>query len=105
MPISYRTGAGAALLCAVLAACSAGEPVATAEPATPGARPATSAAPDTGTATPAPSGDARPRFTEIARLDMPVAMALRPGDDTLYVAEQSGGCGRSPAGRSPRSPS
>nr|WP_229803475.1 PQQ-dependent sugar dehydrogenase [Planobispora rosea] len=100
VPISYRTGAaGAALLCAALctalAGCSAGEPVATAEPGTPASRPATGAAPGPATetpatGTPAPAGTARPRFTEIARLDMPVAMALRPGDDTLYVAEQSG---------------
>ncbi|GAA3088666.1 hypothetical protein GCM10017600_62530 [Streptosporangium carneum] len=30
------------------------------------------------------------RFTEFARLDMPVAMAVRKGDPTLYVAEQTG---------------
>ncbi|WP_347695205.1 PQQ-dependent sugar dehydrogenase [Nonomuraea sp. B12E4] len=30
------------------------------------------------------------RFTEIARLDKPVAFAVREGDDRLYVAEQSG---------------
>ncbi|MER7129186.1 PQQ-dependent sugar dehydrogenase [Streptosporangium saharense] len=49
-------------------------------------------APATSTADPAPAqaADSPVRFTELARLDMPVAMAVRKGDRTLYVAEQTG---------------
>ncbi|GAA3447948.1 PQQ-dependent sugar dehydrogenase [Planomonospora venezuelensis] len=86
MHISYRTGAGAALLCVALAACSAGEPAGGSAATAPGAT--GSAAPTSAAGTPDPG--AGPEFTEIARLDMPVAMALRPGDETLYVAEQGG---------------
>ncbi|MEV7006423.1 PQQ-dependent sugar dehydrogenase [Streptosporangium sp. NPDC051022] len=78
--ISRRTGMGAAALCAVLAAgavaCSPSGP-----------------ATSTGSAArspAAPQAVTPVRFTEIARLDMPVAMAVRKGDRTLYVAEQSG---------------
>ncbi|WP_283132751.1 PQQ-dependent sugar dehydrogenase [Rhizohabitans arisaemae] len=38
----------------------------------------------------APPGDVAVRFTEIARLESPVAFAVRKGEDTLYVAEQTG---------------
>ncbi|MFB9882749.1 PQQ-dependent sugar dehydrogenase [Planobispora siamensis] len=90
---SYRMGAGTALLCAVLAACSAGGPAAppsaagsVSEPSATGSAPGPSEPAGSPSASPA----ARPRFTEIAQLDRPVAMAVRPDDSTLYVAEQSG---------------
>ncbi|MGW4422892.1 PQQ-dependent sugar dehydrogenase [Streptosporangium sp. NPDC004631] len=75
MPILYRAGVGAAVLCATLAACSAAGSAPT--------RPAASGPATWKTAE-------RVRFAEVARLDMPVAMAVRKGDRTLYVAEQPG---------------
>lgn len=48
------------------------------------------ASPGTALVSPSPEPATRVRFTEIARLDMPVAMAVREGDRTLYVAEQTG---------------
>ncbi|MDP9866827.1 MULTISPECIES: PQQ-dependent sugar dehydrogenase [Streptosporangium] len=85
MPISYRGGVGLAVLGAVLMACSTGDPVASAAPSV-----STPVAPPTGTAPESAEAVPRVRFTEIAQLQMPVAMALRKGDRTLYVAEQTG---------------
>ncbi|MGN9844643.1 PQQ-dependent sugar dehydrogenase [Nonomuraea sp. H19] len=48
----------------------------------------TPAEPTAATPTPAERGELR--FTEIARLEQPVAFAVRKGDDRLYVAEQTG---------------
>ncbi|MER5422712.1 PQQ-dependent sugar dehydrogenase [Streptosporangium roseum] len=85
VPISCRAGTGLAVLGAALVACSTGDPAASAAPSAPApAVSRTEPAPETGAALP------RVRFTEIAQLDMPVAMALREGDPTLYVAEQTG---------------
>ncbi|MEV8633560.1 PQQ-dependent sugar dehydrogenase [Streptosporangium sp. NPDC051023] len=65
---------GPAVLCAVLmassAACSTSAPAASGPAALPSVSPV--------------------RFIEFARLDMPVAMAVRKGDQTLYIAEQTG---------------
>ncbi|MET8867116.1 PQQ-dependent sugar dehydrogenase [Nonomuraea sp. NPDC004580] len=41
-------------------------------------------------ATPSPPSSGELRFTEIATLEQPVAMAVREDDDRLYVAEQTG---------------
>jgi glucose/arabinose dehydrogenase len=54
------------------------------------------ATPDAPTSAPEPSpaepdlADLQLGLREIATLDAPIAMALRPGDDTLYVAERAG---------------
>ncbi len=97
MPISRRTGRrtgwGLALLSAALVACSS-----TGATETPGSAGSGSAPPAVSpTASRAePAGEAgteaapKVRFTEFARLDMPVAMALREDDPTLYIAEQTG---------------
>jgi glucose/arabinose dehydrogenase len=99
-----RRGAAAALLPLglLLAACSGG-----------GGQPATqpTTAPTTATTTPSTSADgagsgsgsglgepasstrfrgARVRLARVAELQQPVAMAVRPGDRALYVAEQTG---------------
>ncbi|MEU4533879.1 PQQ-dependent sugar dehydrogenase [Streptosporangium sp. NPDC023825] len=90
MPISHRTGWGLALLSAALVACSSTGTTGAAESGSvpPAASPAASRAEPTGEA----GTEAAPkvRFTEFAQLDMPVAMALRKDDPTLYIAEQTG---------------
>ncbi|SNS20342.1 Glucose/arabinose dehydrogenase, beta-propeller fold [Streptosporangium subroseum] len=91
MTISYRTGLGLALLSAALVACSSGTPTEAASPpavtsaATPAATPA-----DTASGGSAGETAPRVRFTEFARLEKPVAMAVRKGDRTLYIVEQTG---------------
>jgi glucose/arabinose dehydrogenase len=53
----------------------------------------TTAAPSTTapTTTTAPAtGPTRVKLTEVARLDQPLAMAMRKGDSTIYVAEKGG---------------
>jgi len=73
----------------VTAACSGGD----AGPATPSATgPAT---PRTAAGRPEPSPDAafraaRVRLVQVASLQQPVAMAVRPGERAVYVAEQTG---------------
>lgn len=52
--------------------------------------PTTAAPTTTTTAPPATMGDPEVRFTEIARLDRPVGLAVRPGDPRPYVVEQPG---------------
>jgi glucose/arabinose dehydrogenase len=92
----------AALLVLVLAlaACSGDDPGPQAGPATT-APPATRAASTTEapsttarvrarTASSAQFRAARVRLVRVAQLEQPVAMALRPGEPTLYVAEQVG---------------
>jgi glucose/arabinose dehydrogenase len=94
-------GAAAALLALglLLAACSGGDRDQQAAPAT--TIPATTAPPategGTGSATtfgaPASSAQfrrARVRLVQVAELQQPVAMAVRPGDRAVYVAEQTG---------------
>jgi glucose/arabinose dehydrogenase len=51
--------------------------------------PTTTTAPPTTTATTAP-GPTRMRLTKVVELDQPVALAMRPGDPVLYVAEKTG---------------
>ena len=90
-----RRPAAALLVAAALAACGGGDddeeatpPVTTtAAGATtaPGATTATTAAP----ARP-PLDQVRVRLTRVAELDQPLAMAVRAGDDALYVAEKGG---------------
>lgn len=83
----------AVLVLVALTACSAARPVP--EPAT---RPASESASEPTTAAPETTTPAAPqetepgelRFTEIARLEQPVAFAVRKGDDRLYIAEQTG---------------
>ncbi|SEG29349.1 Glucose/arabinose dehydrogenase, beta-propeller fold [Nonomuraea solani] len=73
----------AVLLLVALTACSSAEP-AVSEPAAPPTTEAT-----TPESTPEPErGELR--FEEIARLEQPVAFAVRKDDDRLYVAEQTG---------------
>jgi glucose/arabinose dehydrogenase len=95
-PLILVRGA-AALLALVLAAaaCSGGDPdpSATATPTT--AEPSTTVAPSTTAvedqvASAAQFRAARVRLVQVARLEQPVAMAIRPGERTLYVVEQVG---------------
>lgn len=99
MPISRRTGCrtgwGLALLSAALVACSSNGATGTTGSAPPAASPAVTTSPgetgETGkTRTTGTKAATKVRFTEFARLDMPVAMAVREGDQTLYIAEQTG---------------
>jgi glucose/arabinose dehydrogenase len=98
----HRALRGAAALLAlalVAAACSGNEPGSQAGPATSVApttpAPSTSQAPSS-TAAGAQAASsaqfraARVRLARVARLEQPVAMAIRPGERTLYLAEQVG---------------
>ncbi|UBU10537.1 PQQ-dependent sugar dehydrogenase [Nonomuraea gerenzanensis] len=84
----------AGLCLMAVTACTPEQPAGSAtRPATPtGAAPSPRTSPpepQTSTSTPRPArGELR--FTEIARLEQPVAFAVRKGDDRLYVAEQTG---------------
>ncbi|WP_329083754.1 MULTISPECIES: PQQ-dependent sugar dehydrogenase [unclassified Streptosporangium] len=92
MPISRRTGLGLALLSAALVACSATETTGSADSGSgpPAASPAATASRAEPTGKPGTDAAPQVRFTEFAQLDMPVAMALRKDDPTLYIAEQTG---------------
>jgi glucose/arabinose dehydrogenase len=94
-----RRGLAALLLGTLLAAaCSGGDPDSPAEPTTSVSSttlvPTTTGAPSTtATARPATSAQFRAaevRLVQVATLDQPVAMAVRPGERTLYVVEQVG---------------
>ncbi|MFC6536392.1 PQQ-dependent sugar dehydrogenase [Nonomuraea salmonea] len=76
-----------ALLPAALLACTPAAPA----PVTPSAA-QSSASSEAATPSPSssPSSSGELRFTEIATLEQPVAMAVRKDDDRLYVAEQTG---------------
>jgi glucose/arabinose dehydrogenase len=90
----------AALLVLALAACSGDDPgpqtgpATTAPPTTRAAStteaPSTTARVRARTASSAQFRAARVRLVRVAQLEQPVAMALRPGERTLYVAEQVG---------------
>ncbi|MEV0754206.1 PQQ-dependent sugar dehydrogenase [Streptosporangium sp. NPDC050280] len=91
MPISRRTGLGLALLSAALVACSStGTTGTTGSADSASVPPATSPAATTSQTQSAGQAAPKVRFTEFAQLDMPVAMALRKDDQTLYIAEQTG---------------
>jgi glucose/arabinose dehydrogenase len=95
-----RGSAALLVLALVVAACSGNDPDRQAAPTT--STPPTTAAPSTTeapsstavparTATSAQFRAARVRLVRVARLEQPVAMAVRPGeDDTLYLVEQVG---------------
>ncbi|WP_436762423.1 PQQ-dependent sugar dehydrogenase [Streptosporangium sp. V21-05] len=97
VPISPRTGRrtgwGLALLSAALVACSS-----TGTTGTTGTTGSASVPPSVSptVSRPEPTGETgteaapKVRFAEFARLDMPVAMAVRKDDPTLYIAEQTG---------------
>jgi glucose/arabinose dehydrogenase len=100
MPASPR-GAAAALLALglLLAACSGGDGDQQAAPTT--TTPTTTAPPTTeggagstttfgAAASSAQFRRARVRLVQVAELQQPVAMAVRPGDRAVYVAEQTG---------------
>ncbi|MEV4807906.1 PQQ-dependent sugar dehydrogenase [Nonomuraea sp. NPDC049421] len=76
-----------ALLPGALLACTPAAPA----PVTPSAA-QSSASSEAATPSPSssPSSSGELRFTEIATLEQPVAMAVRKDDDRLYVAEQTG---------------
>ncbi|GAA2791382.1 PQQ-dependent sugar dehydrogenase [Nonomuraea dietziae] len=82
-----------AVLVAALTACSA-TPTADTTPASPPpppAAPSLAVSPTSGPSVNAGQGlQDKLRFTQIARLDKPVALAVRAGDDALYIAEQGG---------------
>ncbi|MGJ6964071.1 PQQ-dependent sugar dehydrogenase [Streptosporangium sp. G11] len=90
MPISRRTGLGLALLSAALVACSSTETPGSADSGPGPSAPAATASPAEPTGKAGADAAPRVRFTEFAQLDMPVAMALRKDDPTLYIAEQTG---------------
>jgi glucose/arabinose dehydrogenase len=96
-------GAAAALLALglLLAACSGGDGVPQAAPTTTTPTPTTTAPPTTeggagstttfgAAASSAQFRRARVRLVQVAELQQPVAMAVRPGDRAVYVAEQTG---------------
>ncbi len=84
------------VLALLAAACSSGD--ASAPPI--GSTASGSDDPSSSTATPSPAGgstssppalaDARIRLVPVARLEQPIAMAIRTGDRALYVAEKTG---------------
>ncbi|GAA3706798.1 PQQ-dependent sugar dehydrogenase [Nonomuraea antimicrobica] len=74
----------AVLLLASLLACASDPPAARPAPTGGSAAPSTAGAPTDS------QQPGKLRFTEIAELEQPVAMAVRKGDDRLYVAEQTG---------------
>jgi glucose/arabinose dehydrogenase len=97
----WRARGSAALLVhgLLLTACSGGDPEPQAAPTTTvpatGATstttaPSTTAATAAGTASSAQFHAARVRLVRVARLEQPVAMAVRPGERTLYLVEQIG---------------
>jgi glucose/arabinose dehydrogenase len=92
-------GLAASLALALLAAaCSGGDPDSRAEPTTTVSSttlmPTTTAAPSTTAGAQAASSAqfraAKVRLVRVARLEQPVAMAVRPGERTLYLVEQAG---------------
>jgi glucose/arabinose dehydrogenase len=99
-PLILLRGAAALLaLVLVVAACSGDEPDQGAAPATTAtpttAEPSTSAAPSTTAvgaqvASAAQFRAAEVRLVRVAQLEQPVAMAVRPGERTLYLVEQVG---------------
>jgi glucose/arabinose dehydrogenase len=101
MSAMHRVARGlAALLGVVLlvAACSGGEPDRSAEPATsvssttlePTTTGASSTTKPAQAATSAEFRAAKVRLVTVAQLEQPVAMAVRPGERTLYLVEQVG---------------
>ena len=85
----------AAVISVAAVACGGDDPEPAAEPAsttvTSAAGSDTTAGPTT--TAPAPAGDlaaARVKATRVASLSQPLAMAVRPGDPELYVAQKSG---------------
>jgi glucose/arabinose dehydrogenase len=96
---ALRGPAALLVLALVIAACSGGDPDPQAGPATSvtstTAAPSTTEEPTTtaaraGTAPSAQFRAADVRLVPVAELEQPVAMALRPGERTLYVVEQVG---------------
>ena len=95
---SLRGPAALLALALLAAACSGGDPEPQAGPATTAttSAPSTTAAPTTepaagaGTASSAQFRAVKVRLARVARLEQPVAMALRPGERTLYLVEQVG---------------
>jgi glucose/arabinose dehydrogenase len=92
-----RAAALAGLIVLAATACSSGSQGSGSSAAATTAPPPTTAAPTTtaraGSAEPSPTGDlakARVRLQEVARLESPVGMALRKGDDGIYLIEQPG---------------
>jgi glucose/arabinose dehydrogenase len=93
-------GAAALLVLALAAACSGNDPGPQAGPATsaapttaapPTSEPPSSTAAGARAASAAQFRAAKVRLARVARLEQPVAMAVRPGeDDTLYLVEQVG---------------
>ena len=86
----------AVLLCVALtAACSSGDDEAATTTTAPTPTTTTSAAPTTTTAPP----PTRVVLTEVVKLQQPIAMAVRPGEQGFYVAEKGGAVKRVVDGR------
>jgi glucose/arabinose dehydrogenase len=92
-----RAAALTGLIVLAATACSSGTQGSGSSAAATTAPPSTTAAPTTsaraGSAESPPTGDlakARVRLQEVARLESPVGMALRKGDDGIYLLEQAG---------------
>lgn len=90
--------AGAAALGLLLTGCPGGEPAPAPSPTTPSPSPSPSPTRSPGLS-PSPSPSPSPtvalsevavRLERIASLSAPLALAVRPGDDALYVAEKGG---------------
>ncbi|WP_246266799.1 PQQ-dependent sugar dehydrogenase [Nonomuraea typhae] len=86
----------AAVLTVTVAACAPSAPEITQPPAPASSAPsspATASSPAATAAGTSPAPESEPgklAFEQVATLDKPVAMAVRAGDDRVYVAEQSG---------------
>jgi glucose/arabinose dehydrogenase len=97
---AFRGGAALLVFALVAVACSGNDAGPQAGPATTAA-PSATGAPSTGEASSTTAANAQPassaqfraarvRLVRVARLEQPTAMALRPGERTLYLAEQVG---------------
>jgi glucose/arabinose dehydrogenase len=91
---SRRRAIAIAVVMLVAAACSGDLPTSTPTRSTPTETP-TSNTPASPSPDPSPSGPAnlaavRIRLVQVASVEQPVALAVRPGDPALYVAEKTG---------------
>ncbi len=91
------------ILAALVASCSSGDAAPAASGPTSPASGSPTPSPDAGRTPNEPRlADARIRLVPVAELEQPVAMAVRPGDRALYVAEKVGRVVALSAGSDPR---
>ncbi len=93
LPRATAALAAVAVLCLLSVACSGDEPGSAAPTSVGPTSTAAPGSPDTSVAATEPPGSLDAvgvRLTRVASLSQPLAMAVRPGDDTLYVAQKGG---------------